>query len=38
MSNHVLQLAAYKQPEVVESNQKEWVEYGADNNYFQVLQ
>jgi len=37
MSNHILQLAAYKQPEVVESNQKEWVEYGADNNYFQYL-
>ncbi len=37
MSNHILQLAAYKQPEVVESNQKEWVEYGSDNNYFQYL-
>jgi len=37
MSNHILQLAAYKQPEVVESNSKEWVEYGADNNYFQYL-
>jgi len=37
MSNHIIELAAYKQPEVIESNQKEWVEYGADNNYFQYL-
>lgn len=34
---HVINLSAYKQPEVVESNQKEWVEYGANNDYFDYL-
>jgi hypothetical protein len=34
---HVINLTAYKQPDVVESNQSEWVEYGKNNNYFQYL-
>ena len=34
---HVLQLAAYESPQLVESNKNEWVGYGEDNNYFQFL-
>ena len=32
-----LDLAAYTAPAIVEQNNKEWVEYGADNNYFNYL-
>ena len=28
---------AYSTPEIVESKNKEWVEFGADNNYFKFL-
>jgi hypothetical protein len=30
-------LSTYTSPEIVEVSQKEWVGYGADNNYFQFL-
>ena len=30
-------LSTYTTPEIVESKNKEWVEFGADNNYFQFL-
>ena len=30
-------LSTYTSPQVVESKSKEWVEFGADNNYFQFL-
>ena len=30
-------LSSYTSPEIVESKNKEWVEFGADNNYFKFL-
>jgi hypothetical protein len=30
-------LSTYTTPEIVESKNKEWVEFGADNNYFKFL-
>jgi len=30
-------LSTYTSPEIVEVNNREWVDYGADNNYFQYL-
>ena len=30
-------LSTYSSPKIVESKSKEWVEFGADNNYFQFL-
>ena len=33
----VVNLATYSTPKVVERNNKEWVEYGNDNNYYQYL-
>ena len=30
-------LSTYTSPAIVESKNKEWVEFGADNNYFQFL-
>ena len=30
-------LSTYTSPEIIEVSQKEWVGYGADNNYFQFL-
>ena len=30
-------LSSYTTPEIVESKNKEWVEFGADNNYFKFL-
>ena len=30
-------LASYTTPEVKEQKNRDWVEYGADNNYFQYL-
>jgi hypothetical protein len=30
-------LSTYTSPEIVENNNKEWVEFGADNNYFKFL-
>lgn len=38
MSNiHILNLSAYTSPQINESKKGEYVEYGADNNYFQFL-
>ena len=38
MSNlHFIELAAYKPPKSIESNQKEWVLYGEDDNHYQYL-
>jgi hypothetical protein len=33
----VFNLSAYTTPEIVEHRNKEWVEYGSDNNYFNYL-
>jgi hypothetical protein len=30
-------LSTYTSPEIVEVNNRDWVDYGADNNYFQYL-
>jgi hypothetical protein len=30
-------LSTYTSPEIVEVNNRDWVDYGADNNYFQFL-
>ena len=32
-----LQLNSYTSPKIVENKQEDWVEYGADNNYYQYL-
>lgn len=39
MSNNIklVQLATYTSPTIVEQKNKEWVEYGEDNNYYQYL-
>ena len=37
MNNNIIQLSSYTAPEVIESTRNEWVEYGADNNYYQFL-
>ena len=34
---HILNLAAYNRPEITESKNKEWVNYGVDNNYYQYI-
>lgn len=36
-SYHIIQMAGYTSPSIVEQTNKEWVEYGEDNNYFQYL-
>ena len=33
----IVNLSTYTSPEIVEQSNKEWVAYGADNNYFQYL-
>ena len=35
--NNIIQLSSYTAPVIVENNKNEWVEYGADNNYYQFL-
>jgi hypothetical protein len=37
MSIKFIELATYTSPAIVEQKNKAWVEYGADNNYFQYL-
>jgi hypothetical protein len=37
MSIKLIELASYTTPAVVEQKNKEWVEYGEDNNYYQYL-
>ena len=34
---HILELATYEKPEVVESTTKDWVEYGKKNDYYEFL-
>jgi hypothetical protein len=34
---HILELATYEKPQVVESNTKDWVEYGSRNDYYDWL-
>ena len=36
-NTHILNLAAYEAPEVVESTKKDWVLYGDDNSYYEFL-
>ena len=37
MNSYILNLSAYTSPTISESKKGEYVEYGADNNYFQFL-
>ena len=38
MSNiHIVNLSSYTTPEIKEYNNREWVSYGEDNDYFQFL-
>ena len=37
MKIHALNLASYTRPEVTEVNNRDWVGYGEDNNYYQYL-
>lgn len=37
MSSYILNLSAYTSPTISESKKGDFVEYGADNNYFQFL-
>lgn len=34
---HVVNMSSYSKPEIIESYNREWVEYGDDNNYFEFL-
>jgi len=34
---HVINLSTYNRPQITEDKKKEWVNYGADNNYYQYL-
>ena len=36
-NTHILNLAAYEAPEVIESTRKDWVLYGENNDYFTFL-
>ena len=33
----IVNLSTYTSPDIIEKSNKEWVSYGADNNYFQYL-
>ena len=37
MNVDVINLAKYEAPQIVESNQKDWVTFGESNSYFQFL-
>lgn len=37
MKLHAINLASYTKPEVIEQKNRDWVDYGADNNYYQYL-
>ena len=37
MKVHSISLSSYTKPEITEQRNKDWVEYGADNNYYQYL-
>ena len=34
---HIVNLASYNRPQITEDKQREWVNYGDDNNYYQYL-
>ena len=34
---HIVNLASYDRPEIVEQKNKEWVNYGIDNDYYSYL-
>ena len=34
---HVVNLASYEYPEIIEDNREDWVSFGADNNYYEWL-
>jgi hypothetical protein len=34
---HILNLAAYNRPEISENKNKDWVNYGQNNNYYQYI-
>tara|TARA_R110000822_G_scaffold99831_5_gene225026 strand:+ start:1683 stop:3404 length:1722 start_codon:yes stop_codon:yes gene_type:complete len=34
---HIVNLASYNRPQISEDKQREWVNYGDDNNYYQYL-
>ena len=34
---HIVNMSSYTRPEIVEQHNRDWVEYGDDNNYFQYL-
>ena len=34
---HILNLATYEKPQVIESTNKEWVAYGQQNNFYDWL-
>lgn len=36
-SYHIINMAGYTSPQIVEQTNKDWVEYGEDNNYYQYL-
>jgi hypothetical protein len=36
-SYHIINMAGYTSPSIVEQTNKDWVEYGSDNNYYQYL-
>lgn len=35
MSIKIVNLNSYSTPEIIEQQNKDWIAYGADNNYFQ---
>ena len=37
MKLHAINLASYTKPQIIEQKNRDWVEYGADNNYYQYL-
>ncbi len=37
MSIKIVNLNSYSTPEIIEQQNKDWIAYGADNNYFQYL-
>jgi hypothetical protein len=34
---HILNLSNYNRPEITENKNKEWINYGEDNNYYQYI-
>ena len=34
---HIVNMSSYTRPEIVEQYNRDWVEYGEDNNYFDYL-